>query len=71
MQLKRVFGGRASVEERTQLDQSRDVERFDEEQLREEGEEEALVSGERENSRRWREAPRISVDGPPPPSDVQ
>ena len=70
MQLKKVFGGRASVVERTQLDKSKDVERFDEEQLRQEvGEEEAdgLISGQRENSKRWREAPRIEVDGPPLP----
>jgi acetyl esterase/lipase len=72
-ELKKVFGGVSSVEERTQLDKSKTVERFDEDELLEEvqGEEgdeerdeEALVRRE-ERERAWREAPTICVDGPP------
>ncbi|PMD41245.1 alpha/beta-hydrolase [Hyaloscypha variabilis F] len=76
-ELKRVFGGRVSFEERTQLELSKAVERFDGDALRDEGgeEEEGPLIGEggttrgereRERERRWREAPGITIDGPPP-----
>ena len=72
-ELKRVFGGRVSVEERTQLELSKTVERFDGEELRRAEEVEGLVGvggttrkeREQERERRWAEAPRISIDGPP------
>lgn len=68
-ELKKIFGGRSSVEERTQLGQSKTVERFDEDELLQEidgeGDEEGLIRREEERERRWREAPTICVDGPP------
>lgn len=66
-ELRRVFGGKSSVEERTQLELSKAVERFDENVLQQEGtrDEEGLMRGQRENERRWREAPGITIDEPP------
>ncbi|KAE9373729.1 alpha/beta-hydrolase [Stipitochalara longipes BDJ] len=79
-ELKRVFGGRVSVEERTQLELSKTVERFDEDELRAEGDEEGgplIGEGgttrgerERERERRWREAPGITIDAPAEPNGV-
>jgi acetyl esterase/lipase len=76
-ELRRVFGGRSSVEERTQLELSKEVERFDDEELRGGGDTDALIGEggttrtereaerELERERRWREAPDITIDEPP------
>jgi acetyl esterase/lipase len=63
-ELRRVFGGRSSVEERTQLELSESVDRFNDPL---EGEERSLIGedgNEGNEGQRW--GPEINIEGPPP-----